>query len=427
MNLRSEQAGTNWSLIKRFLLRFSFLYWVFYIFPYGLEYLNWLTPDDISPWTNITQWFGETFMGWTFNPERLAKGFDSKYDFARFLLCASLSALLSLIWSLIDAKKRWQYSGKLNALMRAMLRYHVGFTLFLYGIAKVYLYQFGYMGLDRMDAPIGEQSPMGLLWFFMSYSPTYNVGTGLIEMVGGLLLLFRPTTLLGAIISFVAMANVLLIDISYDVTVKMFAVHLTLMIVVLLLDDFKRLIAFMVLNKPTQPIKRTPLFSSPKARLLGYGIKTLLIGYILIITFNFSGGIRARNVENRKQTVLHDKYLVETFVINGDTLPPLRGDKNRWDEMMIGSSYSPNRMTVKDMSGGTKAYVYKADTVNKSLIFYTRRDTTNRFEMTYERTSEKEFILYGLHKGDTLNIKLNIFSRKDYRLGSGQINWVRDL
>jgi hypothetical protein len=308
-----------------------------------------------------------------------------------------------------------------------MLRYHVGFTLFLYGIAKVYLYQFGYMGLDRMDNPIGEQSPMGLLWFFMSYSPTYNIGTGLIEMVGGVLLFFRPTTLLGAIISFVAMANVVLIDISYDVTVKMFAIHLALMIVVLLLDDFKRLIDLMVLNRSTQPTRWPALFSQPRQKLIMYGVKTVLIGYILISTLNFSGDIRSGNQENLKKAILHGKYEVETYAVNGDTLPPLKGDGKRWEEMILGSSYSPTRMTVTDMANGRKSFVYQADTIAKSLSFHPRRDTVNHYIMEYEITSDNKLMLHGIYQGDTLDIKMSIFKREDYRLGSGKINWVRDL
>lgn len=426
MNLRSEQAGARWTPLKRFLLRFSFLYWVFYIFPYGFEYLNWLTPDDISPWTGITQWFGETFLGWSFNPDRLAKGFDSKYDFARFMLCGALSLILASVWSFIDARKRWQYSNKLNSLMRTILRYHVGFTLFLYGIAKVYLYQFGYMGLDRLDNEVGNNSPMGFLWLFMSYSPTYNIGTGLIEMLGGILLLFRRSTLLGAIISFVAMANVVLIDIAYDVTVKMFAIHLMLMVMVLLLDDAKRLINVLILNKATKATRESPLIAA-RYRVPGYVVKILLIGYILIATLQFSGEIRSNRIANLEQAILHSMYVVDQFIINSDTLPPLRGDQTRWDEMMVGSSFSPTRMTIKNMAGTSKAYVYEADTVKKSFVFYSRRDSTDRYEMQYTQPSEKRFVMDGLHKGDTLHIEMSIFGREDYQLGSGKINWIRDL
>ena len=426
MNLHTEQPGVTWPAAKKYLLRFGFLYWVFYIFPYGFEYLNWLTPDDISPWTGVTQWFGETFLGWSFDPERLRKGFDTKYDYSRFLLIAVLSLVLAAIWYVIDARKRWQYNNRLNSLLRTILRYHVGFTMFLYGIAKVYLYQFGYMGLDRMDNAVGENSPMGFLWLFMSYSPTYNIGTGLIEMIGGTLLFFRRTTLLGGIVCFVAMANVVLIDIAYDVTVKMFAIHLMLMVMVLLLDDAKRIFSLLIFNRSIAPRFDVPLISA-KYRIPGYVLKTGLISYVLIITFQFSGGIRETRIERLKQNTLHSKYTVEQFVINSDTLPPLRGDEARWDELMIGSSYSPSRMTIKNMAGGSKAYVYEADTVQKSLIFYSRRDSTDRFEMRYSQPSEKKFVLEGFHKSDTLHVEMSVFSREDYRLGSGKINWIRDL
>jgi len=283
------------------------------------------------------------------------------------------------------------------------------------------------MGLDRIDNEVGNNSPMGFLWLFMSYSPTYNIGTGLIEMIGGMLLLFRRTTLFGGIISFVAMANVVLIDIAYDVTVKMFAIHLMLMVMVLLLDDAKRLFNVLLFNRTAVPRQDLPLISNPRYRIPGYAVKTLLIGYVLIATLQFSGEIRDNRLNNLKQDTLHNKYIVDQFVINSDTLPPLRGDKARWDEVLIGSSYSPTRMTIKDMSGSSKFYVYEADTVSKSLTFYSRRDSTDRFEMKYTQPSEKKFVLQGLHKTDTLHIEMKIFSREDYPLGSGKINWVRDL
>ena len=427
MTLHSELSGGSWSTPKKYLLRFIFLYWVFYIFPYGFEYLTWLTPDDISPWTAVTQWFGETFLGWSFDPERLRKGFDTKYDFSRFMLIGLMSLVLAAIWTIVDARKRWQYNARLNSLLRTMLRYHVAFTLFLYGIAKVYLYQFGYLGLDRMDNEVGNLSPMSFLWLFMSYSPTYNIGTGLIEMIGGLLLLFRRTTLLGGIICFVAMANVVLIDIAYDVTVKMFAIHLMLMVMILLLDDAKRLFNLLLFNRATAPRKELALISNARYRIPGYVVKTLLIGYILINTLQYSSGINETRSKNLIPDPLHGKYTVEQYVINNDTLPPLRQDVDRWDEVLMGSSYVANRMTVTDMAGSRKFYVYEADTVRKTLNFYSRRDSTDRFEMQYTWPSEDKLVLEGTHKSDTLHIEMSIFRREDYRLGKGKINWIRDL
>ena len=79
------------SVLSKAVKRFIFCYLVLYIFPYGFEYVYALNTDDLSFWTKPTQWFGETFLGFTYDPDRLMKGFDSKYDYTRFLLCAVLS------------------------------------------------------------------------------------------------------------------------------------------------------------------------------------------------------------------------------------------------------------------------------------------------------------------------------------------------
>jgi len=76
----------KWAIGKRFFWRFIGLYIVFYIFPYGFEYIHEINTADSPIWHSITIWFGEQVFGWEFNKDRLLNGFDSKFDFARFAL-----------------------------------------------------------------------------------------------------------------------------------------------------------------------------------------------------------------------------------------------------------------------------------------------------------------------------------------------------
>ena len=160
------------------------------------------------------------------------KGFDSKYDYSRFLLIAILSIIGAIIWRLLDKRVKF-ININVKTWVVTIIRYHVGLTLILYGMAKVLMLQFGEMDLLNLEDKVGSYTGMGFLWKFMSYSAFYTKTTGYIEVIGGALLLFRKTTFFGAIISFVAMANVVIIDIGYDVSVKMFAIHLFLMTVIL--------------------------------------------------------------------------------------------------------------------------------------------------------------------------------------------------
>jgi hypothetical protein len=69
----------------------------------------------------------------------------------------------------------------------------------LYGAAKVFKSQFPDPPASRLLEPLGEMSPMGLLWSFMGASEAYTVFGGLAETIPAILLMFGRTTLLGAL------------------------------------------------------------------------------------------------------------------------------------------------------------------------------------------------------------------------------------
>ena len=57
------------------------------------------------------------------------------------------------------------------------------FTMFGYGFAKLCLSQFAPPSPARLDQPIGESTPMGILWTFMGASPAYCIFTGAVEVL----------------------------------------------------------------------------------------------------------------------------------------------------------------------------------------------------------------------------------------------------
>jgi hypothetical protein len=91
---------------------------------------------------------------------------------------------------------------------------------------------------------------MRLSWLFLGYSFKYQFFSGLMETTAGVLLLFRRTVTLGLFVAAGAFANVVMINMSYDVPVKLYASHLLLACIFLLAWDAKRLFSFLVLNRP---------------------------------------------------------------------------------------------------------------------------------------------------------------------------------
>ena len=94
---------------------------------------------------------------------------------------------------------------------------------------------------------------MGLLWTLMAESPAYTFFAGLGDVVGGLLLAFRRTATLGALVTFGVMVNVMMLNFCYDVPVKQYSFHLVMMALLIALPDFPRMFKALVLNLPTEP------------------------------------------------------------------------------------------------------------------------------------------------------------------------------
>ncbi|WP_165872266.1 DoxX family protein [Tenacibaculum sp. M341] len=409
--------------VKSFLIKLLFLYIVFYIYPYGFEYIKGLNTDSISFWEKITIWFGETVIGWELNENLLYNGFDSKYDFSRFLLITIISVIVAAVWEFINFKLKVNHSFKLNNLTRVILRYHVGFTLILYGLSKVFMLQFGEMDLNKLESKMGDYTGMRFLWAFMSSSKLYTMTTGWVEVVGGILLLFRRFTFLGAFILLIAMINVVIIDIGYDVRVKMFAIHLLLMTIMLLSPYFKNLLNLFIYNKSTEPIVEKPLFITSKGKKASKLIKLLIcVGIGTSFFMSFSERIERRYT--KVAPTFTGNHVVQQFLINGDTI---KQADYKWKSILFNSdSRLPGSVKVINESNKNNYYSLKADTLKKEITLYSFRDTSEvKAVFVYKKRSKKEFVFKGKLESDSIFIKTKVHELNEYRLME-EIRWITD-
>src|SRR5262249_52265293 len=143
-------------------------------------------------------------------------------------------------------------------------------------------------GLDRLLQPFGDASPMGLLWTLMGASKLYNVFSGTAEMLGGLLLTLRRTTLLGALVSAAVLVNVVMLNFSYDVPVQLFSLHLLAMSLFLPLPDMRRLADLFLWNRPAPAARIEPLFGRRWLHRGTLGLRTVAIAAYVVWALHFS-------------------------------------------------------------------------------------------------------------------------------------------
>lgn len=221
---------------------------------------------------------------------RLFTGEDPSFEFTGSGdgLASYLGVLLDIVIAMVLAMAWWAWrrghaaSFVTRELSRVLTRYYVAYVMLSYGFSKLFPLQFSQMGPDRLLQPYGESSPMGLLWTFMGASPQYQMFGGAAEVLGGLLLLFRRTTLLGALVVIAVMTNVVAMNLFFDVPVKLYSFHYLMLAVVLALPDVPRMFGFFVGNVPVAAREQRPFwFGSPGWRR-GLGIaKVVLVVSIL--------------------------------------------------------------------------------------------------------------------------------------------------
>ena len=245
--------------------------------------------------------------------------------------------IITIVWSIAD-RRRKNYEKLLYWLV-ILMRYYVAAALVYYGLAKIFKTQFAFPNSDRLHQSFGDASPMGLLWTFMGYSTPYNIFTGLGEFIGGFLLFFRRTRLLGALITIAVMSHVAMLNFAYDVPVKLFSLHLLSMAIFIVVPDTKRLINIFLLNKPTIPETTHPIYFDTKTKWC-YAIgKGLLV--VIILTTNTMVQLEERKhiTEHLKTANRFDPLLgefdVESFELNGEVVPPGKMDTRRWKKVII--------------------------------------------------------------------------------------------
>ena len=147
------------------------------------------------------------------------------------------------------------------------VRFALAAQMIYFGMLKVIPTQFPSSSLLTLVAPVGNLSLQGLLWTSIGASQPYQIFTGAVEAVGGLLLITPRTTTLGALICLASMIQVFVLNLTYDVGVKILSFQLVLMSLFLLV--------------PASVLTRGELFQSKRANRIALALQIAFGAYLL--------------------------------------------------------------------------------------------------------------------------------------------------
>ncbi|MEM8963308.1 MAG: thiol-disulfide oxidoreductase DCC family protein [Acidobacteriota bacterium] len=391
--------------------RFLIAYFLLYMFPMPLGSIpgvNVFSQLYQRIWRLIVPPIGEHVFGVDATTFPAGSG-DTTFNYVQLAVFLVLALMIAGVWqwrarAVAVAARTWE-------LFRIYCRFYLGAYLLYYGLVKVLPAQFPYPGPERLLNTIGETSPMGLLWTFIGASPGYQIFGGAGEAIGGLLLFWRRTTLLGALVSAGVLTNVVALNYFYDVPVKLFSSHLLLVAIILIAPDVPRLLSLLVLRLPTSPRVDTPVFRDPVLRrFLAVGQTCLLLFFI--ISPLWSGYSRVTQSGLLAPTgELHGIYQVESFS---------HGDNASWTRVGINDKW--NLLVFKRADGSGERLRGEIDT--EAETFTMKRDESESI-LVYRWLDDDTLELTGSLEDDELTVVL----RRDEEplLTSRGFRWVNEV
>lgn len=203
----------NGAAVRRVGLRFLAVYAALFCLPFPIDSLpvigshvgEWLG----HAWRALDMWVATDVLG---IPGPIFDGptgsGDTTLDYVHVLVTLVLAVVGTAAWTTV--RRHRDDHPRLWYAVRTYLRFYLCVVMLGYGFAKVFKTQFPAPSPSRLMERYGESSPMALLWTFMGASTPYTIFAGTLEVLGAVLLAFRPTATLGALVVAAVMSNVVM-------------------------------------------------------------------------------------------------------------------------------------------------------------------------------------------------------------------------
>jgi len=353
---------------------------------------------------------------------------DTSWAWTDLWMMISLSMMGACIWVAVDRGKT-NYV-KLDFWLTLLVRYYVAIVALSYGLIKVFPLQMTFPAESSLATPLGDLLPMRFSWFFIGYSDPYQIFSGLMETFAGLLLLWRPTSTLGALMATSVFANVVMLNLSYDIPVKLYSIHLFIMALLLVMHERKRLINFFIKNSIAKPSRLYEFdYSTKKWKYSRWILKGLIIlSSVILPIYNNYNNLKQRNQPGIKTIIPNGHYELTEYIRNGIAVPFQFTDTIIWRDLIIegkrGSVNSADTVFAHRYHRGY--FSFAIDSTNKMLkMKKTQADSVYFGTFQFHLPDSNSLELEGMYKSDSVKIKLKRMPRH-FQLNEKQFHWLSE-
>ncbi|HEY3566661.1 MAG TPA: hypothetical protein VGP73_01915 [Thermoanaerobaculia bacterium] len=402
----SEPRETaRWSPATRIAFRFFFSYFALFFVSGGAAGLipGFLIRRYYELWLPLLQWVAGRVLHLDSKLSLEDAGISNlAFGWVLFLCYMVLAGVVAVLWSALDRKG--QSYERLYSWLRLALRYMLAPMMIQYGAIKVIPAQMlSPLPVGILGRPIGDLFPNHLLWWTVGASSPFERFIGSAELVSGILLLLPWTTLLGALIAAGNMSVVFMLNMCYDVPVKLISLHFLVMALLLIAPDVPRLAGVFFLNRRVEPVRLAPLFGWRWLDLVPQ-VAMFLFG-LWAIHGSFQQAGKMYSERNPPRPPLYGFWAVE------ESASP---DPWRW--VMVSK---PGGLSAQRADGSWERYTLELDRERKTLrLWKSKMDKTGALvrnvqgepqaELSFQRPGPDLLLLEGEAGGHPLRARLRL-------------------
>ena len=427
----SEQSQPlPWHPFTRLAFRLAFSYFGLYaVVSHLLVYLfvppNTLPGQGVGtlwPLSDITSWTAVHVFGITEPLVYTGNSRDTNFFWVQLFVVLIIAILATIAWSVLD-RRREQYDA-LYRYFRLFMRFALAAQMIYFGMVKVIPTQFPAPSLLTLVAPVGNLSLQGLLWTSIGASTAYQIFTGVVEVIGGLLLLTPQTTALGAIVCLISMSHVFVLNMTYDVGVKILSFQLALISLVLLAPDFPRLTNVLLLNRPAGVSPEPELFRTRRSNRIAFVVQIVVGLYLAAAYADVSRTFwYAEGGGGTPKSPLYGIWNVDELAIDGQVRPSELNDYDRrWRRVIFDA---PRWIYFQRTDDSFIRYGAAVDMQGMMLALTkgTSRSWSSSFK--FVRPAPDRLLFEGQMDGYRINMKLQRVEFDTFRLLKSSFRWMR--
>ena len=417
----------RWSPATRLAFRFCFIY--LGLFCLATQISGSMLPNlaftyrglgRLTPMRDMTHLVAQSVLGITVPLDDLSDG-EPLFFWVQTFWIAVVSVLAVAVWTAFD--RRRPRDGTLYGWFYLFVRVALAASLFEYGMTKLIPTQFPAPPLTTLVTPVGELTLSALLWTSIGAAQPYEIFTGCIEVLAGVLILLPRTTILGATLGLAALTEVLALNMAYDIGLKLVTLHLIALAAFLLAADVPRFVDFFIRHRPSAASTPPVPVRTPRAQRVVLFAPIVFGAYALGMYAYINWTFRHLAGDKRPKSALYGIWDIGQLSVDGEARPPELNDYDRrWRRVIFDA---PGTIVFQRTDDSLASYGASIDTTRASIALTKGNSRNWGAAFTYERPAEDQLMIAGDMDGHRIEAHLRRVGFDAFPMLNSSFRWIR--